>query len=155
MYRTGASYTQAKTKEDNLAFGGEFSGHIFFRDRIPDMGSAIYNSLRLCEILSKTDKTVSELCGGINKYFATEEIKIPTTDERKFAVVDKIKNFCEQQNFEIITIDGVRVKFENGWALVRASNTGPNLIFRAEASTTEDLDKLKNYFEKLINDYNK
>lgn len=154
MYRTGASYTQAKTKEDNLAFGGEFSGHLFLCDRIPDMGSAIYNSLRLCEILSKTDKNVSTLCSGINKYFATEEIKIPTTDEKKFQVVEKIKEFCQKQNFEIITIDGVRVKFTNGWALVRASNTGPNLIFRAEANTIEDLQKLENYFKKLITDFN-
>ena len=154
MYRTGASYTQAKTHEDNLSFGGEFSGHIFFQDRIPDMGSAIYASLRMCEILSKTDKSVVDLCEGITKYFATPEVKVPTTDETKFEVVDKIKKFCESQNFQIIDIDGARVNFDNGWALVRASNTGPNLIFRAEALTEEDLTHLRNYFEKLITDYN-
>ena len=155
MYRTGASYTQAKTHEDNLAFGGEFSGHIFFRDRIHDVGSAIYASLRMCEILSQNNLSVSQLCSDMNQYFKTPEIKIPCPDERKFQVVETIKSFCQKQNFEIIDIDGIRVKFDNGWALVRASNTGPNLTFLAEASTENDLNNLKNYFNKLIEDFNK
>ena len=155
MFRTGASYTQAETHEKNLAFGAEFSGHSFFRDRIFDIGSAIYASLRICEILSKTDKTVSELCGNINKYYTSAEKKIPTNDDIKFGVIEKIKLFCQKHNFDIIDIDGVRIKFVNGWVLIRASNTGPNLIFRAEASTEKDLAHLETYFEKLINDYNK
>jgi phosphomannomutase/phosphoglucomutase len=155
MYRTGASFTQAKVHEDNLAFGAEFSGHTFFRDRIFDVGSAIYASLRVCEILSKTDKKASDLCEGITKYYTSPEIKIPSPDEKKFDVIEKVKNFCIKHNFNIINIDGVKIKFDNGWALVRASNTGPNITFFAEASTAEDLEHLKQYFEKLINDFNK
>ena len=155
MYRTGASYTQAKTKEEDLPFGGEYSGHIFFRDRVQDVGSGIYASLRMMEILSNTDKKVSELCEGINKYYSTPEIKVPTSDETKFQVVDNIKEYCKNKNFEFVDIDGVRVRFDTGWILVRASNTGPNLTFRAEATNEKDLESLKNYFQKVIDNYNK
>ncbi len=155
MYRTGASYTQLKTHEDNLAFGGEFSGHVFFRDKVSDIGSAIYASLRLVEILSKTNKTISELTSDIPKYFITEELKITTKDEIKFNVVDNVKNHCKQNNWPLNEIDGVKVYFNEGWALVRASNTGPNLILRAEANTEKGMNDLKNYFSKLIETYNK
>ncbi len=154
LYRTGASYTQMKTHEDNLPFGGEFSGHVFFRDRVADMGSAIYASLRLIELLTKNSKSISELTSDIPKYFATEEIKITTNDDTKFNIVNDIKTYCEKQNFVINDIDGVKVFFDGGWALVRASNTGPNLIFRAEGTTEENKTNLENYFTKLINIYN-
>ncbi len=155
MYRTGASYTQAKTKEDNLPFGGEFSGHIYFRDKVADMGSAIYASLRMIEILSKTEKSVSELTQNIAKYYATEEIKIPTTDDEKFIIINKITNYCKSQNFPFTDIDGVRVRFKGGWALVRASNTGPNIIFRAEGDSEENKIKLENFSLALINKFKK
>ena len=154
-YRTGASYTQAKTKEDNLPFGGEYSGHIYFRDKIADVGSGIYAGLRLLEILSKTNKSLSELLSDIPKYFSTPEMKFPSKDEAKFEVVKKIKEFCETQNWPINAIDGVRVNFATGWALVRASNTGPNIIMRCEATTEEGLNNLKTIFTNLINAYNK
>ena len=153
MYRTGASFTQAKTHEDNLPFGGEYSGHVYFRDKVVDVGSAIYASLRLIEILSKTDKSVSELTSDITKYYATEEIKIHSPDEEKFIVVNKVLNRLKELNYPIINIDGVRVTFKEGWALVRASNTGPNIIFRAEATTLEHKKKLEKYFLTLINKY--
>jgi len=154
-YRTGASYTQAKTKEDNLPFGGEYSGHIYFRDKIADVGSGIYAGLRLLEILSKTNKSLSELLSDIPKYYSTPEIKFPSKDETKFDIIDKIKEFCESQNWSINTIDGVRVNFANGWALVRASNTGPNITMRCEAETEADLNNLKTIFTNLITAYNK
>src|SRR5574344_2032725 len=155
MYRTGASYTEAKCKEDNIPFGGELSGHLFFRDKVADIGSGIYASLRMCEILSKTNLKVTELCQGINKYFATPEIKIHSDDDKKLMVIENIKKYCQEQNFPIVTIDGVKAYFQTGWILVRASNTGPNITFRAEATTEQDLEKLKNFFTNLINQYNK
>jgi len=154
-YRTGASYTQAKVKEDNMLFGGEYSGHVYFRDKIADVGSGIYAGLRIIEILSKTDKSLSDLLADIPKYYSTPEIKFPTTDEIKFDVVRNIKYFCESQKWSLNTIDGVRVNFNNGWALVRASNTGPNLTMRCEATTEEGLNNLKTIFTNLINNYNK
>ena len=154
MYRTGASYTEAKVKEDSLAFGGELSGHVFFRDKVADMGSGIYASLRMIEILSNTEKNAVQLCEGINKYYATEETKIPTSDSAKFLVVEKIKEFCKKQNFQINDIDGIRLTFKTGWVLMRASNTGPNLIFRAEATNEADLKQLETYFNEVIDHYN-
>lgn len=154
-YRTGASYTQAKTKEENLSFGGEYSGHFYFRDKIADVGSGIYAGLRLLEILSKTSEPLSKLLSDIPKYYSTPEVKIPSRDETKFEVVRQIKNFCEMQKWIINTIDGVRVNFNNGWTLVRASNTGPNLTMRCEATSEEGLKNLETIFSNLINTYNK
>jgi len=154
-YRTGASYTQLKVKEDDIPFGGEYSGHLFFRDKIADVGSGIYAGLRLLELLSKTNKSLSELVSDIPKYYSTPEIKFPSKDETKFDVIDKIKEFCESQNWKLNTIDGVRVNFSTGWALVRASNTGPNITMRCEASDELGLNNLQKIFTDLVNTYNK
>ncbi len=154
MYRTGASYTQAKTHEDNLAFGGEFSGHVFLRDRIYDVGSAFYASLRLVELLSNSDKKLDELTNDIPHYFITDEIKIKTKENIKFEIVNKIKEHCLDKNFPFDDIDGVKASFQGGWVLVRASNTGPNIILRAEADTDQGKENLKAYFMKLIETYN-
>lgn len=154
-YRTGASYTQAKVKEDNIPFGGEYSGHFFFRDKIADIGSGIYAGLRLLEILSKTSEPLSKLLADIPKYYSTPEIKFASPDEKKFAVIDRIKEFCESQSWVLNTIDGIRVEFATGWALVRASNTGPNITMRCEASDETGLKNLQTIFTNLINTYNK
>ena len=149
-YRTGTSYTEAKTKELNLAFGGEFSGHVFFNDRDYALGSGIYAGLRIMEILSKSDKTLSEMLEDTEKYYSTPEIKIQTTNEQKFVVVEKTLSYVKERGYQYNDIDGVRVTFPYGWVLVRASNTGPNLIFRVEATTKEYLSTLKKEFETLL-----
>lgn len=155
MYRTGASYTQHAVREQNLPFGGEYSGHIYFRDKDADCGSALYATLRLLEVLSKTSEPVSELCKDIPKYVATEEIKIPSTDELKFQVVEKVKEFATKEQYVYNDIDGVRITFSNGWALIRASNTGKNITFRAEAETEEGLNMLKEIFLTQIDIHNR
>ena len=90
-----------------------------------------------------------------SKYFSTPEIKFTSPDDRKFQVIEKIKEFCESQNWVINAIDGVRVNFASGWALVRASNTGPNITMRCEAETEEGLNNLKTIFTNIVNTYNK
>ncbi len=152
-YRTGTSYTEARTKELGLSFGGEFSGHIFFNDRDYALGSGIYAGLRLIEILSNSDQTLSEMLKDVNHYYSTPEIKIPTTNEKKFDIIAKVKEYAENKNYEINDIDGVRVNFPDGWALVRASNTGPNLTLRFEAKTEEYLEELKKEFTSIVNQY--
>ena len=152
-YRTGNSYTKAKVKEEDLPFGGELSGHVYFRDRFPGFDSGLYAGLRLLEILSHTNKTVEELLDGINEYFSTEEIKIPTEDNKKFAIIDKVKKYVIDKNYNYLDIDGIKVLFNDGWALVRASNTGPNITVRFEASTKERLDELRNEYINLVNKY--
>ncbi len=149
-YRTGASYTRYKINKDNIPFGGEYSGHICFNDKFPGFDSGIYSGIRMLEILSNTDKNVSELLDGITKYYNTPEIKIPTSDDIKFTVVNKVKDYCHEKKYNTIELDGVRVDYPDAWALVRASNTGPNLTIRFEAKTEERLNEIKNEFISLI-----
>lgn len=152
-YRTGTSYTEAKTKELELSFGGEFSGHVFFNDRDYALGSGIYAGLRLLEILSESDKTLSEILEDTTKYYSTPEIKIATTNEKKFEIVDKVLEYVKSKSYDYNDIDGVRVTFNDGWALVRASNTGPNLTIRFEAKTEKYLEELKKEFMDVVNNY--
>lgn len=153
-YRTGNSYTKAKVKEEHMPFGGELSGHVYFNDRFPGFDSGLYAGLRLIEILSKTNRSVSQLLEGINHYYATEEIKFTSTDATKHQVVEKIKEYCEGQHYRLLTIDGVKVLFDDGWALIRVSNTGPNITARFEAKTKERLEQLQQEFITKINQYN-
>ena len=153
MYRTGASYTNMMMQKGNFDFGGEFSGHIFFRDKFLGFDDGIYAGLRMLELLSKTDKNLSELYNDINVYYSTEELKSKVTDKTKFEIIEKVKKYCKSKNYNIIEIDGVRVEFDDGWALVRASNTGPNLTARFEAKTEERAKELQNEFETLINKF--
>ena len=149
-YRTGNSYMKAKMREGKFAFGTELSGHVFFNDKWPNIDDGIYAGLRLIEILSKTDKTVSELLEGINKYYATPELKFKSTDEEKFKVIEKVKEYCINKGYNINIIDGVRAQFTDGWSLVRASNTGPDITARFEAVTNERAEELKEEFINLL-----
>ena len=150
MYRVGNSYIKAKMKEGDFAFGGELSGHMFFRDKWPGFDDGIYAGLRIVEILSKTNKKASELLEGINKYYSTPEIKIKSTENGKYLLVDKVKEYAESKGYETITIDGVRVEFEDGWMLARATQTGPDVSLRFEATTEARLKELMDEFRGVI-----
>ena len=155
MYRTGNSYTKAKVRDEDLPFGGELSGHVYFRDRWLGFDSGLYAGLRLLEILSKTDKNVEDLLDGIVNYYSTEELKFKSTDDKKFEVVEKIEDYVKEKGYEYIDIDGVRATFKDSWALVRVSNTGPNITARFEATTEERLQQVQEEFVNLINKLNK
>ncbi len=150
MYRTGASYTNMMMQKGDFDFGGEYSGHIFFRDRFTGCDDGIYNGLRLIEMLSHTTKKLSAFLDNTNKYYSTDEIRIKVTDDNKFAIVNKVKEYCQQKGYNYIDIDGVRVEFEDSWALVRASNTGPNLTLRFEAVSEERLEAIQKEFIELL-----
>ena len=154
-YRTGNSYTKAKVREEDLPFGGELSGHVYFRDRWPGFDSGLYAGLRLLEILSNTTKTTDELLEKINIYHSTEELKFKSPDTIKFKVIEKIEEYAKSKNYNYIGIDGVKVLFDDGWALVRASNTGPNITVRYEASTKERLQEIQKEFTNIVNEYNR
>ena len=154
-YRTGNSYTKAAVRDMDLPFGGELSGHVYFRDRWPGFDSGLYAGLRVLEILSKTDKSVDQLLDGIINYYSTDEIKFKSPDNIKFEVVNKILEYAKSKNYKYLDIDGVKVLFDDGWALVRASNTGPNLTARFEAKDTSRLEEIQNEFIKLVEEYNK
>lgn len=153
-YRTGNSYTKAKVRDDDLPFGGELSGHVYFRDRWLGFDSGLYAGLRMLEILSNTSKTIEELLSGINNYYSTEEIKFKSSDDKKFGVIEKILEYAREKEYQFLDIDGVKVLFDDGWALVRASNTGPNITARFEARTNERLQEIQKEFTDLLEKYN-
>ena len=150
-YRTGNSYTRAATAEGNFPLGGELSGHVYFRDKFPGYDDGIYVGLRLIELLSHTDKPLNTLLDEINKYYSTEELKVHVEDEIKFKVIEKMNQYCLRKRYNFLTIDGVKAKFDDGFALVRASNTGPNITMRFEATTESRLKELQVEFTNELN----
>ena len=152
-YRTGNSYTRAASTKGDYPLSGELSGHVYFRDKWPGYDDGIYVGMRLIEMLSNSDRPLSSYLENLEKYYSTPEIKVQVSDENKFQIVDKIKEYCEKKEYNFITIDGVKVKFSDGFALVRASNTGPNITMRFESKTKEGLEKIKNEFENELNKY--
>ncbi len=149
-YRTGNSYMKEKSVSGNFPFGGELSGHVFFRDRFLGIDDGIYAGLRLIEILSKTDKNVSDLLLGINTYYATKELKREVSDDKKFEIVKEVLNYCQKKNYKVLTIDGVKAIFEDGSAIVRASNTGPNITMRYEATSEKRKEEIQKEFDSLL-----
>ena len=153
IYRTGNSYTKEKMVSAKLPFEGELSGHVYFQDKFPGYDDGIYASLRIIEILSHTDKTLSSLLDGINKYYNTPEIKIEVSDNVKFKIIDKVKQYAIFNKLNFIDIDGVKILYEDGFALIRASNTGPNITLRFEARDKDKLKEIKEYYVNLVNKY--
>lgn len=149
--RTGNSYTRKISHDGNYPLGGELSGHVYYRDKFPGYDDGIYAGLRIVERLSHTNEKLSELLNGINKYYSTKELKIQVEDSEKFKIIDKVKEYAVSKNYNIVTLDGVKVKFDDGFALVRASNTGPNITMRYEGSTKLRLKELEEEFTNVVN----
>jgi len=157
MYRPGGNtYVKNKIDEMKLVFGGELSGHVIFNDKYIGIDDGIYAGLRMLEFLSNRKEKLSTLVNSLNKYVSTPEIKIESNDNKKFECIEKIKKEIEnEKDITITTIDGLRVDYKDKWALVRASNTGPNLTARFEAKTKDDLEEIKTKYLDLITKYNK
>ncbi len=149
MYKTGHSLIKAKMKELNAVFTGEMSGHMFFADEYYGYDDALYAGARLLALLSQQDLTLNQLLSDIPRYYSTPEIRLKSTDEAKFEIVDKVlKHF--KAKYEIIDIDGARIIFPDGWGLVRASNTGPELIVRCEGNSPKTLEIIKNELNEAL-----
>ncbi len=138
MCKAGHSIIKSKLQEKNAILAGEMSGHIFFNDRFYGFDDACYAGARLLELLSKTDKSLSQLLSDLPKTFSTPEIRIPCPEEKKQEIVKKVAEEY-QDKYEVNTIDGARIKFESGWGLVRPSNTQAILVLRFEAKSAEEL----------------
>jgi phosphomannomutase/phosphoglucomutase len=149
MWRTGHSLIKQKMKEEKAVLGGEMSGHLFFADRYFGYDDAIYASCRLIELLSKTDRKLSQLLEDVPKTIITPEIRVACRDEIKFKVVEKVREELKKE-YPVIDVDGVRVKLEDGWGLVRASNTQPVLVLRFEALTEKTLQEIKKLVEDKV-----
>ena len=148
--RTGNSYTRRISAEGDYILGGELSGHVYFRDKFPGYDDGIYAGIRLIEAISNLNVELSSMLEGINKYYSTKENKIAVDDSIKFDIVDKVKEYCISKGYKFITLDGVKVKYDDGFALVRASNTGPNITTRYEAKTESRLEEITNEFNNLV-----
>lgn len=155
MWKTGHSILKKKMKELKSPLAGEMSGHLFFADRYFGYDDAIYASARLVELLSNTNKKLSELLEAVPKYVATPEIRVETeSDKIKFEIAEKAKEYFSQ-NYDVIDVDGVRILFGDGWGLVRASNTQPVLVLRFEARTEERLEELKSLVINKLKEFGK
>lgn len=149
MWKTGHSLIKSKMREVGAALGGEMSGHIFFKHRFFGFDDALYAGARLLEIVSNDTRSVGEMLADVPETFATPEVRLECPDEVKFDVVARIVARLKAE-YEVFDIDGARVNFADGWGLIRASNTQPVLVMRAEALTEARRDEIKELLEKLI-----
>ncbi|MCD6319523.1 MAG: phosphomannomutase/phosphoglucomutase [Candidatus Desulfofervidaceae bacterium] len=152
MWKVGHSLIKSKLKEEKALLAGEMSGHIFFADRYFGFDDGIYASLRFLEIVDKTGKKPSELIADLPKTYSTPEIRTECPDEIKFEVVKKAQSYFPK-HYNTVTIDGVRIIFEDGWALIRASNTQPVLVLRFEATSEERLEEIRNIVEEKLEEF--
>jgi phosphomannomutase/phosphoglucomutase len=144
MWKTGHSLIKQKMNELGCKFGGEMSGHIFFADDYYGYDDAIYVAARIVQTLSRTDKKLSELKEDLPKYYSTPEMRMTCeSDEEKFRIANEAINYFKD-NYDCITVDGVRIKFGDGWGLVRSSNTQPVIVCRFEANSLERMEEIKN-----------
>ncbi|QUL97764.1 MAG: phosphomannomutase/phosphoglucomutase [Candidatus Fermentithermobacillus carboniphilus] len=150
--RTGHSLIKARMRETGALFTGEMSGHMFFSDEYYGFDDALYAATRLLRILTHSQESLEDFLAEVPRYYSTPEVRVFCPDETKFEVVNKLaKDFSRK--YEVITVDGVRVLFPGGWGLVRASNTQPALVLRAESKTQEELEDIKRLFEEKLGGY--
>ena len=152
MWKTGHTHIKAKMSETNALLGGEFSGHICFKDRWYGYDDALYSAARLLQILADSNQTVEEIFEEFPERYCTPEIKIPTTESEKFKIMDDLKANVEFPKAIINPIDGLRVEYEHSWGLIRASNTSPVLVLRFEAKDQKNLKDIQALFQQKLNE---
>jgi len=150
MWKTGHSFVKAKLKETDAQLAGEMSGHIFFKERWYGFDDATYTAARLLEILSKDGRSADEVFNALPDSINTPELNMATEEGENHPLVDRLVSAADFPNAKITTIDGLRVDFEDGFGLVRASNTTPCLVFRFEATSEEALARIQEDFRALI-----
>ena len=150
LCKTGHALIKAKMLETGALLGGEFSGHIFFGERWFGFDDGLYATGRLAEILSSQDLRLDDAIADLPHAVSTAEILVPVADEEKFALMER---FIARANFpkgKLNKLDGLRVDFADGWGLLRASNTGPALTARFEASNEQQLDRIRGLFREQL-----
>ena len=145
MAPTGHFHIKKAIKKTGALLAGEMSGHIFFNDKWHGFDDGPYSGARAIEIISNSDKSISDLIAVLPKSFSTPELNILVADETKFDIVESFAKDCSLKG-EKITIDGLRINFDNGWGLIRASNTTPKLVLRFEGDSLKDMEEIKSKF---------
>lgn len=153
MVKNGSAYIEGRMHDIPALIGGEYSGHVFFKDEYFGYDDGIYAGLRLARILHKTKIPASTLTEGMEKYESTPEIRLEVDDNIKVEVVNKVIDYALSRNYKCNLDDGVRVDYDDGFALIRKSNTGPFITMRYEASTKEKLNQRQKEFTDVINKY--
>ncbi len=151
MWKTGHSVLKAKMKAEGSPFSGELSGHLFFADDFFGFDDGIYASGRLLQMIDNENKPLSALVDEVPSYPSTPEIRVDCADEKKFDIVQNLVD--DFKNEHVIDIDGARVEFDDGWGLVRASNTQPVLVLRFEAETETRLVEIVELFKERLRQY--
>jgi phosphomannomutase/phosphoglucomutase len=139
-------------KETEVLLGGEMSGHFYFMDDYFGFDDGVYASCRLLQLLSGTDKPLSQLLSTIPQYQSTPEIRTDCSEQDKFKIVQELKSYFKER-YETIDVDGIRILFEDGWALIRASNTQPILVLRFEAKTEQRMEEIKKILRDKLSVY--
>jgi phosphomannomutase/phosphoglucomutase len=156
LWKTGHSLIKTKMREEEALLAGEMSGHLFFADRYYGYDDAIYASLRLLEILSHDPRSLGQMLADVPQTFATPEIRVDCPDAIKFDLVAAVRSHYRGAGLPVVDIDGARISFgterDPAWGLVRASNTGPVLVMRFEATTPERRDAIQAEVEAVVRD---
>jgi phosphomannomutase len=142
MWKTGHSLIKAKMKETGAPLAGEMSGHIFFKHRWYGFDDALYAAVRLIEAVSASGRSLTEIMDAMPKSVATPELRFPVDEPRKFAIVEEIRDRLASDGAKVDATDGVRVSTDDGWWLLRASNTQDVLVARAEAKDQAGVERL-------------
>ncbi len=150
MHRSGHSFMKQKMQETQAPLGGEFAAHIFIKDRWYGFDDGLYAAARVLELISRANESADEIFSALAIPFSTPEIKLAVSDEAKFALMEKIIATAKFENARLVTLDGLRVEYDDAWGLVRASNTSPALLLRFEADSEERLQQIKAEFKALI-----
>jgi phosphomannomutase/phosphoglucomutase len=149
MWKTGHSLMEEKLHETHAPVAGEMSGHMFFSEGFYGFDDALYGAARLLRIIADSGKTVRELLADVQRFVSTPEIRVDCEDDKKFGIVAEAQKYFGSK-YDVITVDGARVLFGDGWGLIRASNTQPILVTRFEARTREELDRIQGEMEAWL-----
>lgn len=153
LWKTGHSIIKAKMKEEKAALAGELSGHMFFADRWYGFDDALYAACRILEILDEEKRPLSELSRDLPQVISTPEIRLHCADDqKKFEIVRSVVSDLKK-DYKVIDLDGARIEFEDGWGLIRASNTQPVLVMRFEATSEKRLKEIRELIEGKIKKY--
>jgi phosphomannomutase/phosphoglucomutase len=152
MWKTGHSLQKVKMKETGALLAGELSGHIMVADDYFGFDDALYDACRLISLLSHTERSLAEIVDEFPKYVSTAEIRIDVTEEQKWDIVEKAVTHYKATH-DVIEVDGARVQFGDGWALLRTSNTQPVIVARFEARTQERLDEIRSEVAEWLSQY--
>ncbi len=151
IYKVGRTHIERKFKEIGAVLAGELSGHYFYKENGYD--DALFAMIKMLNVLNLKGKSLSQLVDEFPKYYNTPELRIKVEEDRKFEIINEVVSYFKNEGYKVLDIDGARVEFDDGWGLIRASNTEPALTLRFEAKTKEGVERIKGLFGEVLKKY--